>query len=328
VSAYLELQQTGRLGEAGAELLYRVAGAAVRHGRFPPPRGGRWTEEDIEEVAHDFLVTGGSKRLTTLFLRATDDASLERLLFRAVTNHLRDEARRRDHGPLLRALTEAANDASNLLEMVDTPVGRAFTGSGVSGEAWAGDECVLISAALEVTDVKLLRWRSSSRRSPVAERESLVAVLSAVVEAAGRPVPADVMLRVVAWRFGLHPTPTLVDLDDEPEPAASQPDPAEAASVSEAAGAIFDQLSGRERLALLYHDLPVRELADVLGTGKSTAANVLGRVRAHLASALADDDVDEVVTELVEMIADWTERDGSSSDQGAPDDSRIDHTDA
>lgn len=322
MSAYLELQHNGRLGPDGAAMLYRATATAARRGRFRPAAGRTWDRDAVHEAAAGALAKGGSKMLSSLLIRATDDESLERLLVAAVTNHMRDRDRRENHGPLIRSLTDAANDEANELTAVETSAGRAWTLPGVGHEAWAGDRSELVAAAYTVTDVALLRWRSETRRSPVAERASLVAVMSAVIGAAGSPVTYTTMAEVIENRFALMPPPLLVDLDHDPGPVDPDATPEELASASEDAIALFDQLTDRERLTLhLYEEgtTTVRDLADLLGVGKSTAANTVNRLKQVLGGALASHpDPETVLMALGDLIDAWTARSGPSSGTGDP----------
>src|SRR5262249_38292870 len=85
-------------------MLYRAVQTVAIARNFPPPDGHvRWDQDAAMDVAHDFLDgERGRKQITDLALRATDDASLERLLHAAVLNFHRDRSRRTDVGALIR----------------------------------------------------------------------------------------------------------------------------------------------------------------------------------------------------------------------------------
>src|SRR5258707_5806468 len=85
-------------------MLYRAVQTVAIARNFPPPDGHvRWDRDAAMDVAHDFLDgERGRRRITDLALRATDDASLERLLHAAVLNFHRDRSRSTDVGALLR----------------------------------------------------------------------------------------------------------------------------------------------------------------------------------------------------------------------------------
>jgi hypothetical protein len=75
----------------------------------------------------------------------------------------------------------------------------------MGGQApWAGREAELDTAAWQVRDARIVRWRPDARREgPGADRASLVAVSAAIITVAGAPVPLDVLTRVVGRRFNV-----------------------------------------------------------------------------------------------------------------------------
>ncbi len=115
--AYDELVSAGRLGPLCARMLYRAVQTVAIARNFPPPDGHvRWDQDAAMDVAHDFLDgERGRKRITDLALRATDDASLERLLHAAVLNFHRDRSRSTDVGALIRRVGDVL-DRSDLFQ--------------------------------------------------------------------------------------------------------------------------------------------------------------------------------------------------------------------
>ena len=309
MSAFLELQRAGGFGPdtpQAAALLYRTVRRVVRRYSYPPPSGHVWSEDAVHEAAHDFLVgPRGLQRVTALYLRATDDSSLERLLWTAVHNYLRDQARATDQGALHRRLTELVAGSVRLVAL-HQPVAAWALPTTADRPAWAGDERELVEAAWAVEDVTVVRWRSA-RRSPAADAESLLRILVAVAERAGAPVPTAVMTRVLMQRFALTATPAVIELDDEPfELSAPQRSPADEVIASAEAAAVFAQLGERERLALAYLDEGVRAIGERLGVSKSTAATIKRRTEQVLAATIQnDEDIDAVWSELQEMAAEF-----------------------
>src|SRR5258707_8048800 len=98
-------------------MLYRAVQTVAIARNFPPPDGHvRWDQDAAMDVAHDFLDgERGRKRITDLALRATDDASLERLLHAAVLNFHRDRSRSTDVGALIRRVGDVL-DRSDLFQ--------------------------------------------------------------------------------------------------------------------------------------------------------------------------------------------------------------------
>lgn len=305
-SAYAELRDTGRLGPAGVALLYRTVRAVARTSNFPPPEGhSRWDDDAVQAAAHEFLSRErGPQRLASLVLTATDDASFGRLLTVAVRNALRDVARRTDRAALMRRLTEVLRDDDRLVQV---PAKRPGEGRWALREhlerpLWQGRLSDLVAAAWSVRDVQVIRWRSARRRGPVSDGPSLAAVAVAVLRAADGPVDLPVFAEVFEHRFGLTTAPRLVSLDDEPAPHPALPRSDEIATtveIREQAQQIWEQLSDRERQILAHHDAAVRDLAAVLGLGKSAAAEARHRLIETLRSVLSTDPAGEAVAEML-----------------------------
>lgn len=268
--AWTELRESESVGPLTTQLVYRAVRVVVRRRRFPPPNDhGTWDSDAITEVAHEFLLdlsSGGTLsagRLSRLVAQATDEASFERLVHKTVLNYLRQQARGSARGAVLEQLRHALGR----IDGVDRTVSHAWSLEHCAGELeFAGDPSDLIAAAYGVDDVRLVRWNSDTRRSPLAESDSLRRVLLDVLAAADAPVTESVMVEVAIARFPLAIEPAPMEFKDEEN---AHPDlvPAEA---MEMAQDIWDQLSSEERVLLAVPDLTVRAVADLLGVGKST----------------------------------------------------------
>lgn len=285
MSAYSELRDTGQLGEAGVRLLYDTVRRVAR--RFPPPGGGSWDSDKYIEAAHDFLTARATSPITTLFALATDEESLKRLLATAVLNYFRSVARQSERAKLLRRLnTVLDEDPRFVLAGAEGLRPRRWARRGLENrEEYTGSPEVLRRAAWEARGVELARWRSATR-TYISDRESIAAFAHAVLTAASGPVSVDLLLDVAAHRFDLREPPVLIDIDDTPAAAAvaQQSDEAEVE-----AEAVWSQLTEQDRAALPFLDGTVREAAQALGVGKTTAAAVLRRLKALLADTVGDD---------------------------------------
>ncbi|MDH3208663.1 MAG: hypothetical protein OEO79_18840, partial [Gemmatimonadota bacterium] len=153
-------------------------------------------------------------------------------------------------------------------------------------DEYTGSPEVLRRAAWEAQGVAVARWRSSTR-TYVADRESIAVFAHAVLAAASGPLHTDLFLDVAAHRFDLREPPVLIDLDDAPpsEPGTAQ----ELGETALEAEAVWSQLTLQERAALPFLDATVREAAAALGVGKTTAAEVLRRLKALLADTVGYD---------------------------------------
>ena len=318
MGAYEELRATGTLGDEGAQLLYRTVAARVRLDRVPPPTGAsRWDADALRELAHDFLTDErGVQRLTSLYLRSSDNDSLARLLQAAVRNWLRDRARRSDVGPLRRRMSDVLGDMEDA-EQHRTPSGPHWSLQPYSDQpAWTGSTGPLKSAAWSAPGVQILRWRSTSRRDPVADRLSWERFFRAVLEAAQAPVLLSTLVEVAVDRFGLAATPVVVELDAEPglRRKSGKPSAERVALVDIRARQVWDELSPRERLLVGVYGESVRQVAGVVGLGKSAAAVAIRQFEERLRILLEGDrDADRIWALLETFSAERRTAQGSAS---------------
>jgi hypothetical protein len=297
--AWEELRTNGALGPATVTLAYETVDAVRRFDRFPPPAGtDRWTESDVQEFAHGFLFgEGGPERLTKLVALATDEVSFERVVEAAVRNEFRMQARRTETGAVLRALTHAVGRDDQIVVAGSTTATRTWSlVAHQSNDPYSGPDGPLVEAAYAVQDVHRARWSpDSSRRSPIAESDSLRRVLRAVLDRAQAPVQPRLMLDVILARFPLAVGGEIELTDDLSPLAATSPE------ARLLAAEVWDQLTDNERLVCGILDLPVREMADATGLSRSTAQRAATNARDVLAVFLADvDDQAGVVAGLAE----------------------------
>ncbi|MGH3305988.1 MAG: hypothetical protein ACRDOK_30890, partial [Streptosporangiaceae bacterium] len=182
--AYDELLATGWLGPQGARMLYRAVQTVAIARNFPPPDGyERWGGDAAIDIAHDFLDgERGRKRITDLAIRATDDASLERLLHAAVLNFHRDRSRRTDVGALIRRIGEVL-ERSDLFEHPEGDPSRWYVVGGPATPSAARPSVLAIAAAAE-PEVTTPRWTSERRRAPQADFASFQRLCQSVLVAA------------------------------------------------------------------------------------------------------------------------------------------------
>jgi hypothetical protein len=281
---------------------------------FPPPDGfERWNESAVTEMAHDFLDgERGRRRVVSVALSSDDDRSFERILERAVVNHLREVSRRTDMGKLIVRVAEILKEEAAFSRV---------EGSGDSASRWtlkdgptaasSVPETALISALAPV-EITVPKWSSESRAAPLADRESFIRMIAAVLAAASGSLTAGDIAQVIATRLDHRKAPLSIELDVL-ESAAEHPpalDPAVQASSAVLAAQIFGRLSERERMILALFDLPVRDLGDALALGRSQAALLRNRLTERLRDQFADDSTyeeEETVAELRRLGESWLE---------------------
>lgn len=315
MGALEELRGQGTLGPAGARLLYDTVRAVVRFRNFPPPQGHQsWTQEAITELAHDFLTDPATRgRFATLAAQAGDDRQLGYLLNTAVLYFLRDQARRTDRGHLIARLRDVLAEAPDrFVRFPEDRFGEELWArpSDVEAPRWAGSVDELVVAAWRVEGLGWQPWAQATRRGPLADRQSWQRLIEAVLTAAEGPVATRDLVEVAANRFGVRLRPTEMPIDEaDPEPPPLAEPPADAAEIAEQVRTVWPELSDRDRLVLAHPEASVRELAEVLGVGKSAAADARTRLAARLRDLLDDEeDSETVVAALLEAARAWLQR--------------------
>lgn len=309
MSAREELMTTGRLGQAGAELLYATVRAVAIARRFPPPDGHlNWDDASIQSTAHDFLQgSRGAKRLLDIALKSTDERSFGRLLERAVHNHLRDVARATDLGKLIIRTKELLRSVPEFMA-VKAPDGERWTLAGGSDRPSEASPSDLASAAASV-QVVVPRWTSATRDAPLADRDSMIRLITAVLAAADGSVRPVEIAHALTARLDHRRTPLTVELDQaggHPELHRVDGDPESTTLSVMRATQIFNSLTDRERIIVATLDLNVRDLGRLVSMGKSQAALVRQRLIDRVSDELSDDDEPELTARaLAGLCDDW-----------------------
>jgi len=307
-----ELLTTGRLGDAGAVLLYDTVRLVGLSRGFPPPEMRQsWDGAAVQGVAHDFLQsTRGPRRLLDIALRSVDDRSFERLLEAAVANHLRDEARKTDLGKLIVRVKDVLRSTSEFVAVVGGGDERwALTGASTEPSLASATELATATVRVEVV---IPPWSSATRDAPLADRDSMVRLIEAVLTAAGGSLTAVDLARALTARLDHRRAPLTIELDSADAvsaPAAPGADPASRTVSSIRATEIFNNLSDRERIIVATLDLSVRDLGSVISTGKSQAAHLRQRLLDRVEGELeGDDDPEQTVSALARLCDDWLRR--------------------
>jgi hypothetical protein len=296
-----------RLGEAGASLLYRLVRAVAISRNFPPPPGSqRWDDAAVTETAHDFLDgERGRKRVADITIRSVDEVTFERIMEAAVVNHLRETSRRTDMGKLVIRVTEVLTDEKDFERVEGRSARWTLAGSRAAPSTVPDTK---LAAAVVNTQVTIPSWSSERRDAPLADRDSFVRLLRAVLAAADGSLTAADIAQVLATRLDYRRTPISIELDvleSIAEQAASL-DPAAQASSSIRASQIFDELDDRGRILVALYEQPVRDLGAAMAVGKSQAGLLRQRLENRLRDELKDDpEPDETVSALRRLCERW-----------------------
>jgi hypothetical protein len=306
-----ELVSAGQLGQAGAELLYKTVWLVAVGNRFPPPAGSTsWDETAVAETAHDFVKDErGPKRLLDIAVRSVDEPSFQRLLDAAVLNFLRDVARATDLGKLILRVKEILHDEGGFTAVTGQPERWTLTGGPIAPSGLGPEQ---LAAATAGVTVVVPKWTSQRRDAPLADRPSFIRLMTSVLTAAAGSLTAVDIAHALTARLDHRRAPLTMPLDireriSEPGPAGG--DPAAHTIAELHAIDIFNSLSDRERIIITTLDRNVRDLSQLIDTGKTQAALARQRLVDRLRDELTDDDdPDTTASILCDLCDGWIER--------------------
>lgn len=280
MSAFEEFRSTGEPGREFMQLVRRVFTAILR-ARF----GGDWSPEEPDDLVQEFFAS--QQRLAHLYLEATGEQSLRRLVHRAAENVLADRARQWPRGRLARSIHRDLDNDARFSYVTGQGAGAIWTLDGYPDVCVNDDEDSLACAAWEV-EVERVEWDGpAGRQGPLATESSRVALLERLIEAAGGGLTVSRMTNVAARRLLLTEPDEATDvgaLEVADHRLASAPE--QQAQVLETAEALWTDLDERERTVAAVLDLPAREAASRLGMSKSTVARLQQAVRNRLSGQI------------------------------------------
>ena len=301
MSLYDEVAQAGEFGPRSYVLLLKLMSEELR--RFPALGGDRLRE--VDDFVHQFFVDRGNGLTAGVLVEAFDDDSFGKYVRRSVRNWLIDQVRQTDVGALRRQVEDLMANHPGV-EMVPSGVPGAgrwrVRGSAVG--PWAGDPSELDEVAAGVA-VRAVRSRGTERRPPLGSRSELEALATVILERAAGSLETAQLVDVFTRRFpgALDPITTslddvrersgvleIADVSERSDPEAEVLAEEAQSAASRAAGIIYDQLDGWERLIVpLLTD--VGSVQTILKCGRSVAYLRIKRVQQRI-SELSDPAVD------------------------------------
>lgn len=310
MSAYAELR-AGQPGTAFVDLLGRTVLAVALRGGFPPPDGGRWSGAKANDLAVSFLTHRRTpKIIDSMLLTCGDERELARVLQGVVRNFLRDLGRATEVGRLVVRVRRALRESANFRPVRGD---RWALASGPSAASSIGPDA--LAAAAASVPITFQSWSPTARRNePFADRDSIEALLAAVLAAAGGSLQAGDLARALAPSLQVVAGPVLAELDPGDHPAALPLDldvdqVGSDVANRDRAQELFAVLSDRERIALAYVELNSRALGELLQLGHSQAAIIRNRAIELLQGELGDESDGQEVAEMVlEFTKIWSAR--------------------
>lgn len=299
-----------RAGRAGGEFtleLQRTIRAVAVGRNFPPPEGHRhWDADAVWSAASEFMSDAQTRRrLTDLAVHCATPDALRARLQGTVRNFLADLGRRTPIGKLVVRINDVLRG-----EPAFVLVAGRWALDGGPQEAGADDPEALGRAIAGIT-VIVPAWGHEARRvAPVADRATIVALCRSLLETAGGSLTARALARAIGGRLGVGQAPLSLDVsafDRGAGPSAPAERGAGAAAdttASEAlrwerAGEVLAELNDRERLAVAYPELTIRQLAPVMGASPSQCHVIRSRAVEIIRIELVDDDDAEGIALLV-----------------------------
>lgn len=307
ISAFEELHRLGHLGRDCLHLVTRLVEEEAR--RVPEIR--RDSARDLDDLVQEFLVDRIRPVTASLLAQATDDASVGRLLRRSVRNWMIDSVRKTSRGALRRRLVEvlSGDHAFEKVPASEPGAGR-WRLTGAPLPPWTGPIDDLVRAAREVPNVRIPKWSSTTRRPPIADRPSIIAVAEAAFTAASGSLEEVQLVDVFAARFPVVLDPDIVYLPEGAENRADADEPTpedlvvaadEELSAAAAAAGIVGMLSPVERRIVPY----LASSADIrvlLACGPAQARQHADRVAAKLRQLVGEgEDREAVAKEVIRL---------------------------
>ncbi|MEA2901426.1 MAG: hypothetical protein QOH36_1313 [Actinomycetota bacterium] len=319
MSAIAELQ-AGRAGAAFTAELQRTIRAVAVARNFPPPEGHpAWDADAVWSTASEFMADAQTpRRLADLAVHCASADALRARLQGTVRNFLADIGRRTPIGKLVVRVNDVLRGEDGFRWVGGRWARAADDGSDLAGDG-AGDgagvdDPVALARAIAGMTVVAPAWgHDAHRAAPVADRATIVSLCDALLVAAGGSLTPRALARAIGHRLGVGQAPlslevAALDAGGATGAAVLADSTADEALRLRRAAEVVTELNDRERLALAYPELTIRQLAPVLGSSPSQAHTVRARaaqvVRAEL---LDDDDAEGVALLVMELSRNWAD---------------------
>ena len=313
MSAFDEI---GRRADAGGPqtiaLLRRLGAQVTRTSSFPPPVGHRnWSAEAVDDLLADMFSKAsprGQVFVLACYLKATNQASLERLILASIRNFLIDQAKGTERGKLRRRLDTLLSDDARFARPPDLADIWAWALLHGAMGLWQGDLEELHQAAARVRGHQILKWNTAGR-TPKHTVVALTEVSYGVIDHADGAVRDEDLAAVVERRFALLAPPVFIEVPDGSFTAAALAsvaagdDPTVDLAVRERVEQLWLTLSAEEQalLPVLGQSLEARQAATGMGRGVTQALSEALADRLRLVT-VDDEDREEIVLHLAALV--------------------------
>jgi hypothetical protein len=288
----------GRQFTAELQRTIRAVGIARN---FPPLEGyDRWNADAVATAAAEFMSDAQTpRRLTDLAVHCATPDALRARLQGTVRNFLADLGRRTPIGKLVVRINDVLRNEPGFVRVG----GRWATRTGPT-EAGA-DDLDALGKAIGGHPVVVPEWgHQAQRAAPVADLATIVQLCDALLDAAGGSLTSGTLARAIGTRLGVGQAPVAIEVTAFDPPAEN--DAASEATRTGRAAEVLAQLNDRERLAVAYPELTVRQLAPRLGVSPSQSHVIRGRaVEIIRLELLDDDDGPDIALVTMELARMW-----------------------
>jgi hypothetical protein len=333
-----ELQNLQGFGPAGVDLLRSLMAEELR--RYPALLNGMPDRREFAlELTIEFFTEKAQRLVESLVAAAADDDCVARYCRISVRHWLADRSRGGPTGHIHRKVMKLLREYNGKFEQV--PTGEEGGGwwriAGSPAAPGRSDIDGLARAAAAFVTKAVPVDRGGIRRPPVASSGDLVAILQAVLRAAGGSLPSSVLTDVLARRFPLWVAPAETSLETDPVDhaqafsIAAVPAGVDSAEVEAQARIAFDQLTPAERALVRFvgpGNMDIKMAQTALGCGRSAAFERVNKTTQRLRVLLLPlgDDAEQVSLRLRELCLDAETPDSTvsgTSDHGDSTDIRI-----
>lgn len=253
---------------------------------------GEQTLDGPEDLTQSYLVERLGAVTAGLLVMTSDEDSIGKYLRKSIYNWLVSRARRSASGSVRRSVENVLRTNSSFEKVPDHQAGAGnWRLTGTSVLPWSGSVDELLNAANSVNCPRVPAWRTTSRRSPFADRRTKIAVLHAVFDACRASLRMATITEVFLKRF---PAPLVLleaHSSHSTAPEVRLPVPrgnADDVATDEVALALSEFSCQERQLLGLIDD--VEASASLLGCGVREATLHISRLKKKLVHVVGGDD--------------------------------------
>jgi hypothetical protein len=249
LNAFEELTTRREIGAETLAVLQRLVAQVTRTSTFPPPGGhSGWTDQAVlDHIATLLVRKNGNGFIVACFMKADDQASLERLLLAAIRNDLIDDAKAQPIGKLRRRMHTLLSQDERFIDASDLHQGQAawsLPGNRSAASHADVEQLLVLAAGIEAAPIASL---PPAGRTLKAARESLLTMSHEVLARLDAALRAQTLAHFLGIRFDLIDQKQLTGFDGDRAASATEDYTVTDPEVDALAAEVFAELSALER---------------------------------------------------------------------------------